>query len=144
MNEIGLTTREKVWALEDHIKQMPQCHIGIKHYFSDGVYAREMTAPAGAVVTGKIHKYRQINILSAGTMSVLLGENVEMVSAPFTVVAPAGAKRVFYCHTECVWTTILGTHEQNPDKIEEEFTTNSEAEYQEFAKLTGKTDGLLR
>ena len=133
-----MTAREKVWLLEKEVQKLPQCPIGIKHYFSDGVYAREMTAPAGAVVTGKIHKYRQLNILSSGTMSVLLGETVEIVTAPFTVVAPAGAKRVFYCHTECVWTTILGTDEQDPDKIEDEFTTNSEQEFLEFTRLIGK------
>lgn len=138
MNEVDTPMREKVWALEAKVKEMPQCHIGIKHYFSDGVYAREMTAPAGAVVTGKIHKHRQINILSAGTMSVVLGEEVQTVSAPFTVVAPAGAKRAFYCHTECVWTTILGTDETDPDVIEEKFTTNSESEYLEFTRLIGK------
>lgn len=135
MSEV--TARQKVFELEAHVQQMPQCHIGIKHYFSDGVYAREMSAPAGAVVTGKIHKYRQLNILSAGTMTVILGETTEVVSAPFTIVAPAGSKRAFYCHTDCVWTTILGTSEQDPDKIEEEFTTNSETEYLEFARLIG-------
>jgi hypothetical protein len=143
MNEVALndmlTTREKVWMIEKEVQKLPQCHIGIKHYFSDGVYAREMTAPAGAVVTGKIHKYRQLNILSSGTMSVLLGDAAETVTAPFTIVAPAGSKRVFYCHTECVWTTILGTDEQDPDKIEDDFTTNSEAEYLEFTKLIGST-----
>jgi hypothetical protein len=72
-------------------------------------------------------------------MSVILGETTETVSAPFTIVAPAGSKRAFYCHTECVWTTILGTDEQDPDKIEDEFTTNSEAEYLEFARLIGLT-----
>ena len=135
MNKVE--ARYKVFELEAHIQQLPQCHIGIKHYFSDGVYAREMMAPAGAVVTGKIHKYRQLNILSAGTMTVMLGETTETVSAPFTIVAPAGSKRAFYCHTDCVWTTILGTDEQDPDKIEEEFTTNSEQEFLEFTKLIG-------
>lgn len=134
-----MNTREKVFELEAHIRQLPQCHIGIKHYFSDGVYAREMSAPAGAVVTGKIHKYRQLNILSSGTMTVVLGETTQEISAPFTIVAPAGSKRAFYCHTDCVWTTVLGTAEQDPDKIEDAFTTNSEAEYLEFTKLIGST-----
>jgi quercetin dioxygenase-like cupin family protein len=135
-----MNSREKVFELEAHIQQLPQCHIGIKHYFADGVYAREMSAPAGAVVTGKIHKHQQINILSSGTMSVVLGDNnMETVSAPFTVVAPAGSKRAFYCHTDCVWTTILGTDEKDPDVIEETLTTNSEIEYLEFTKQIGKS-----
>lgn len=134
-----MNAREKVWQLEALIQQLPQCVIGIEHYFADGVYGREMRAPAGAVVTGKIHKYSQINILSAGTMSVVLGDETREVSAPFTIVAPAGAKRAFFCHTDCVWTTILGTHEQDPDKIEAEFTTNSEQEFLEFSRRIGKS-----
>jgi quercetin dioxygenase-like cupin family protein len=135
-----LTVRDKIWLLEDEVKKMPQCHIGIRHFFADGVYAREMSAPAGAVVTGKIHKYSQINILSSGRMTVLLGEGAEEISAPFTLVAPAGSKRAFYCHTDCVWTTILGTDEKDPNKIEEEFTTNDEREYLDFQmKSIGQT-----
>lgn len=135
-----MNTRDKIWELEAAVQQMPQCHIGIKHYYSDGVYAREMSAPAGAVITGKIHKYGQINILSAGTMSVVFGDKTKKVSAPFTVVAPAGSKRAFFCHTDCVWTTILGTDEKDPDKIEAEMTTNSEAEYLEFTiKAIGRS-----
>jgi len=134
-----VNTRDKIWQLEALVQQLPQCEIGIRHYFAEGVYAREMSAPAGAVVTGKIHKHSQINILSSGTMSVVLGDRTEEVSAPFTIVAPAGSKRAFFCHTDCVWTTILGTHEKDPDKIEDEFTTNSEAEYLEFTKLIGST-----
>lgn len=134
-----MNPRDKVFQLEALIQQLPQCEIGIEHHFAEGVYAREMRAPAGAVVTGKIHKQSQINILSKGTMSVVLGERTEEVSAPFTIVAPAGSKRAFFCHTDCVWTTILGTHEQDPDKIEDELTTNSEQEFLEFTRLIGKS-----
>jgi len=140
LSSVEMSVRDKVWLLEDEIKKMPQCPIGIRHFFADRVYAREMSAPAGAIVTGKIHKYSQINILSKGRMSVLLGEQIEEISAPFTVVAPPGSKRVFYCHTDCVWTTILGTDEKDPDKIEEEFTTNDEQEFLDFQmKSIGQT-----
>jgi len=135
-----MNVRDKVWQLEAAVQQLPQCHIGVKHYFADGVYLREMSAPAGAVVTGKIHKYSQINVLSQGTMSVVFGDKAERVSAPFTISAPAGSKRAFFCHTDCVWSTILGTRETDPDKIEAEMTTNSETEYLEFlTKAIGRS-----
>lgn len=135
-----MNVRNKVWELEAAVQQLPQCEIGIKHYFADGVYLREMSAPAGAVITGKIHKYSQINVLSQGTMSVVLGDKTEKVSAPFAISAPAGSKRAFFCHTDCVWSTILGTRETDPDKIEAEMTTNSEAEYIEFlTKAIGRS-----
>ncbi len=137
MNEVS--TRDKIWFLEDEIKKLPQCDIGIMHYFADGVYAREMSAPANSVITGKIHKQSQINILSAGSMAVVVDGGVLEISAPYTLVAPAGSKRAFHCHTDCVWTTILGTSETDPDKIEGTLTTNNEQEYRDFARLAGKT-----
>ena len=125
----ALPMRERVWALEAKLLEMPQLEIVPRHYFAAGCYAREITIPAGAVVTGKIHKFSQINILSKGEISVLTENGIERVAAPFTVVSPPGTKRVAFAHSECVWTTILGTDEKDPDVIERVFTTNSEQEY---------------
>ena len=58
--------REKVVRLEQEIRKHPQVEIPVEHYFSRGVYAREMRCPAGAVITGRIHKYSQVNIRSKG------------------------------------------------------------------------------
>ncbi len=135
-----LPMRERVHALEARLLQMPQLEIEPRHYFSDGAYAREITIPAGSVVTGKIHKYAQINILSKGEISVLTENGIEWVSAPFTVVSPPGTKRVAWAHTECVWTTILGTDEKDPEKIEQLFTTNSEQEWLEHAAQVEKIE----
>jgi len=128
----ALPMRKRVHALEAELLKLPQLEIPPKHYFSEGAYAREITIPAGAVVTGKIHKHSQINILSKGEISVLTENGIERVKAPFTVVSPPGTKRVAFAHTECVWTTILGTDEKDPELIEQTFTTNSEAEYLEY------------
>lgn len=124
-----LPMRERVHALEAKLLAMPQLEIVPKHYFADGCYAREITIPAGSTVTGRIHKHSQINILSKGEISVLTEDGIVRVSAPFTVVSPPGTKRVAFTHTECVWTTILGTDETDPDVIKDTLTTNSEAEY---------------
>jgi hypothetical protein len=86
-------------------------------------------------LTGKIHKYPQLNILSKGRISVLTEDGVKEVEAPFTVVSPAGTKRIAYAHTDCVWTTILNTDEKDPEKIEKLFTTDDENEWLEFAGL---------
>jgi hypothetical protein len=123
------TMREKVFALEEHMREMPQAEIPVRHYFSPGVYAREITIPADTILTGKIHKYAQLNILSKGEMSVLTQNGIERVAAPFTIVSPPGTKRVAHAHTECVWTTILATDETDPEKIEDHFIAKDDAEY---------------
>jgi hypothetical protein len=112
---------------------MPQVELPVRHYFSPGVYARELTIPAGVCLTGAVHRYEQLNILSKGTMKVLLEDGtIQEVSAPFTVVSPPGTKRIAVTLTDCVWTTILGTDETDPEIIEKHFVIKSEKEYLEW------------
>jgi len=133
--------RDQVTLIEDEMRKHPRIEIPMRHYFSPGVYAREITIPAGTLLTGRIHKYEQLNILSSGEISVLTEEGMKRVKAPFTIVSPAGTKRIAFAHTECVWTTILGTDETDPDKIEQLFTVATEREFLAFSqqKITGST-----
>lgn len=127
--------RSKVFAAEALMKEMPSAiHLTkLFHYFAPGIYARELHIPAGMTLTGKIHKYPQLNILSKGRISVLTEDGVKEVEAPFTVVSPAGTKRIAYAHTDCVWTTILNTDLTNIDQIEKQFTLDDENEWLEFS-----------
>lgn len=134
MNSVAeLSLRDKVNLIEGEMLKCKQREIPIRHYFSPGVYAREITIPADTLLTGRVHKYAQLNILSGGEISVLTEDGIVRVKAPFTVVSPPGTKRIAYAHTECTWTTILHTEETDPDKIEELFTVATDKEYLEFS-----------
>lgn len=124
--------REKVYAIEAEMLRHEQVECPVRHYFSQGVYAREITIPAGTMLTGKIHKFTQLNILSAGEIAVMTEDGVKRVRAPFTIVSPPGTKRIAYAFTECVWTTIHGTDETDLNKIEGNFIAQNEAEYATF------------
>lgn len=128
-------TRAKVHAIEDAIRrELKLIDLPVKHYFSKGVYGRELFIPKGTVLTGKIHKYSQLNIMSKGELSVLTEDGIKRVKAPFTVVSPAGTKRVAYAHEDTIWTTIHGTEETDLEKIEEHFIAQSEVEYLDFCR----------
>lgn len=127
--------REKVIRLESEMLKMPQAEIPVRHFFSRGVYAREMTCPKDAVITGRIHKYSQINILSKGEVSVITDDGLLRVKAPFTYVSEAGAKRAFVVHEEAVWTTICHTHITDVDQVEDELTVGSFEEFSAFLAL---------
>jgi hypothetical protein len=132
--------RQKIELLEAEMLQAPQLDIPVKHYFSQGVYAREITIPAGTLLTGKIHKYEQLNILSKGEISVLTDDGVKRVCAPFTIVSPPGTKRIAIAHSECVWTTIHGTAglklcELDLAEIEDTFIAKSDADYLEHRRM---------
>ena len=126
--------RKKVEFLETELRQMPPVEIPVKHYFALNTYAREITIPKGTIITGKIHKTEQLNILSKGEMSVLTDGGVVRVRAPFTVVSPADTKCIAYTHEECVWTTIHGTASKDVDEIEALFVAQNDQEYLVFAE----------
>jgi hypothetical protein len=136
MNELirEVSLREKTFAIEAEMKKMPSAvHLTkLFHHFAPGLYARELHIPAGMTLTGQIHKFKNLNILSKGRMIVSGDDGMAEVEAPFTVVSPAGTKRIAHALTDCVWTTILATDETDVPTIEKHFVTNSEDEWLEF------------
>jgi len=128
-----ISTKGDIDRLEAAMREMPQVEIQEKHYFSDGVYAREITIPAGVTLTGKVHKFENLNIISKGKIAITTGDGeVKVLEAPCTVVSPPGTKRAGHALEETVWTTIHGTHETNLDKIEAHFVTDTRQEYLAF------------
>lgn len=129
------TIREKVYQAEAILKALPQVEMLVTHHFAKGVYGRELFIPKDTILTGKIHKYSQLNILSQGEISVLTEEGIKRVKAPFHIVSPPGTKRIAYAHEDCVWTTVHGTFETDLEKIEDYLIAQSEDEYLEFKAL---------
>jgi hypothetical protein len=133
MNElVENITRQKVNAIEALMAQQPQVDLKVEHYFSEGVYARALEIPAGVQLTGKIHKFEQLNILAKGKMKVLVGDFYKVVKSPFIVVSPPGTKRIAIALEDCVWVTIHGTYETDLELIEKTFIAQDEKEYLEF------------
>ena len=125
---VGTEIRQKVFAMENLMRQYPQIELKVIHHFSKSVYARELHIPAGVILTGEIHKFENLNILSKGRIEVLTEKGMQEVEAPFTVVSPAGTKRIARAITDCVWTTVHGTDENDLNIIEKTFIAKSEQE----------------
>lgn len=127
-----------VIKLEAELMRRPQVDLKIRHYFADGVYAREMTVPKGVAVVGRIHKQSQINIVSKGDFLVTTDDGPIRVQAPFTVVSPAGTKRAGYALEETIWTTFLGTELTDPEEIYHTLTAASVNEIEFNQKSLGE------
>lgn len=112
--------REKINHLESDMMKEPQLEIKTTHYFSDGIYAREIFIPKGTLLTGKIHKTEHMNICSQGDISILTEDGMKRIKSPFTMSCRPGTKRVGYAHEDTVWTTIHGTHETDLKILESE------------------------
>lgn len=128
MNELAMTPRQKVQALEDEIAKYPQVDCPVKHYFVPGMYAREITIPAGVVLTGAVHRTEHLSTISAGRIAVETGEGVMEISAPYTFVSKPGAKRAGFALETTVWTTYHATGTTDLDALCEELTESTAAE----------------
>lgn len=128
---------DKVLAAEKYLKQLPQRELKVEHHFSFGVYARVLYIPADTILTGKLHKYPQINLLREGDISVLVGSKIKRLKGPLVVASPAGTKRIAYAHKDTIWVTIHGTQLTDVDEIEKMFVAQDEKEYLDFVMQLG-------
>jgi hypothetical protein len=139
--DLATTRRDQIERLEHCILEFPQLEIPVRHHFAPGIYAREVTIPAGACVTGKIHKHAHLNIVSQGDITVLTENGLKRICAPFTMLSPPGTKRVGWTHSETVWTTIHPNPTDSRDlaELEARFIAPDRAEFLAFcaAKLEG-------
>jgi hypothetical protein len=90
----------------------------IRNEIHGGMYARQMSIPAGVVLTGKIHLADHICILSQGDLSVMTDDGIKRIQAPFMFNARAGLKKIGYAHTDCTFTTVHATELTDLDAIE--------------------------
>jgi hypothetical protein len=112
-------------SVERELLKHPQLHCGIVHKFSPGIYLREMTAPAGALLVGHHHKDACMNILAKGTISLLHKDgSVQTVTAPYTFCGEPGRK-IALTHTEVVWMNVFATNETNVAVLEEKLFDKS-------------------
>src|SRR5271165_5956025 len=123
--------REKILQLERMMKESPeQIHIEPVHYIANGLYAREITIPKDTILTGKIHLFEHINIISKGDISVLTEQGIKRIKAPATIISKPGIKRVGYTHEETVWTTIHPCDETDPEKAEKLLVVDTFEEFE--------------
>ena len=120
-----MDVREAVEQIEDAMQGLPPAFLPIKHYFANGMYAREMTMPAGAIVTGAIHKTTHFCILSQGRVHVMSEDGIEELVAPAIIISQPGTKRAIHALEDTVWTNIHATNETDLDKLVEELTEST-------------------
>lgn len=130
-------SRANIAAFEAEMNKLPdeyKLNLKVENHFSLGIYARAVYIPKGTILTGKIHKYPQLNLLMQGSMQVLVDGEIRTVSAPFITSSPAGIKRIAQALTDCLWVTVHGTHLTDIDEIEQHFIAQDEDEFRRFVE----------
>ena len=112
--------REKIAVLQEAVGELTQIEFKPVHHFSEGLYARELFMPAGAVVIGKIHKYAHLNVIMSGKVSVTTPFGQDTLEGPCLFESKPDTKRAVFCITDCVWITFHPTEKTDPDEIEKD------------------------
>lgn len=104
--------KSSILRLERDLLEMPQAAIKTTHTFKPGIYERTINIPAWTVLTGAAHRTDYTVRLDKGTIAVNTDSGMEILTAPATFRAKAGAKRVGRVfEDDVVWTDIY----DNPD-----------------------------
>lgn len=78
------------------------------HYFTPGVYGREILIPAGNFIVGKTHKDTNMNILLCGKLTVWTEDGMKTLEGPQIIIGQPGTKRIGYAWTDTRWLCIHG------------------------------------
>lgn len=93
----------------------------VSHFFSDGVYVREIFMPKGSLVVGKVHATTHLNIVSKGiciVVTALRSLTIDATKFPQTFESAAGEQKVVYMIEDVVWSTVHVTDSKDLKEIE--------------------------
>lgn len=112
--------RRGIERLERELLQLPQAEIPTEHLFGNGFYARTITIPKGAALTGKVHKTEHIFMVVRGDITLATDEGRKRVGAGYQAVCRPGLKRAGYAHEETVCVNVHITAEKDLARLEAE------------------------
>lgn len=113
-------SRRRIADLEGKLGECEQLELEPVHYFSEGLYARELTLPEGSCVVGKIHKHAHLNVIIKGECRVSTPFGMETYRAPCVFESKPDTKRAVYAITETTWITFHPTDTTDVCEIEKQ------------------------
>ena len=122
--------RARVEALEASMLSLKQVDCPVRHFFAPGLYAREMSIPAGTVVTGAVHKTENLIVVSKGRLQIVTEDGTREVTAGDTLTCKVGMKNAVVALEDSRWTNFMAnpTNETDTDKLVEMLTESKASE----------------
>lgn len=116
-----LTNMQRIELAEYMLKKVAdgagEIELPLTHHIYNGLYAREIFLPKDTVLTGKVHNFDHLSIISKGDVTVMTPDGIERIVGPYTFQSKAGVKRLIYVHEDTIWTTFHITDLTDPDEI---------------------------
>jgi hypothetical protein len=98
--------RDAIMSLESELAKQPQIDIPVIHRHSGGIYAREITIPKGALLTGRIYHEDHFDIMVSGDITVSSDDGVKRLTGFNLFEGKAGKKRAGYANEDTRWITF--------------------------------------
>jgi hypothetical protein len=106
---------------EQTAKELP-----LEHFICNKTYTRQITLPKDMLLTGKVHNFDHVSILSKGDVSVMTPDGINRIKAPATWISKAGTKRLIYVHEETIWSTIHHSEHTTVEDLQNELVHESD------------------
>ena len=105
-------------ALEKEMEGYAPAICPVTHSYAPNIYIRQITIPAGTLLTSMEHLTEHPFIISKGKISVTSdNEGTVLYEAPYVGVTQPHTRRALYAHEETVWTTFHITDLTDPEEI---------------------------
>ena len=118
---------------EQTAKELP-----LEHFICNKTYTRQITLPKDMLLTGKVHNFDHVSILSKGDVSVMTPDGINRIKAPATWISKAGTKRLIYVHEETIWSTIHYSEHTIVEDLQNELVHESDLSWIQSNLLEGK------
>jgi hypothetical protein len=126
----ALANRERVERLQAALNNVPQVDCPVRHYFAPGVFAREITIPAGTCLVGAVHTTENLAVLSAGRLRIVTDSGTVELAAPHVLTVRPGQKNAAVALETAVWTNFFPNPDNETDlhKLVARFTESTASE----------------
>lgn len=91
----------------------------VKHFFSAGVYIKQMRLESGNHVLTHEHNFDHFGLLGKGSAIVDIDGNSTVYNAPCPIEIKAGLKHKITAVTDIDWFCIHATDVTDPEKIDQ-------------------------
>jgi hypothetical protein len=115
-----IPSKEQIERLQAEMVKMPQAELETEHYFSEGMYCRKLTRPAGTLIVGKCHKKPHFFLCAKGEIIAWTESGMRRLQAGDIIESQPGTKRVTYAISDAIGITVHKTDKTDLDEIEAE------------------------
>ena len=118
IEKMGIPTQEQITKLQAEMSLMPQIELQTEHYFSQGMYCRKLTRPAGTLIVGKVHKKDHFFMCAMGEIIAWTENGMKKLLPGDIIESKSGTKRVTFTVSDAIGITIHRTDKTDLDEIE--------------------------